>query len=270
MDLVLRSLLFSTCLLFLGLSACEKADNAKDLSGEADVIMKTSLGDVGIVLYDATPIHRDNFLKLAKSGFYDSLYFHRIMLGFMVQTGDPGTRNGDFSQDNGPGYDLASEFSEERIHTRAKLGAARESDEQNPEKRSAGSQFYIVTGKAVSNALLDSVAQERTKVLRGDMYDAYQLLPAAERESLSFQAFLEREDFRPFDYTQEQRDAYLDQGGTPHLDFTYTVFGEVIYGMEIVRKIEVSQVDKYTHHPLQAVRILSMQVVADSSAAANN
>ncbi|MEL7339333.1 MAG: peptidylprolyl isomerase, partial [Bacteroidota bacterium] len=108
--------------------------------------MKTEIGDVGIVLYDETPIHRDNFLKLVRSGFYDSLYFHRIILGFMVQTGDPGTRNQDFSGANGPGYDLPAELSETRIHTRGKLGAAREPDEKNPEKRSAGSQFYILTG----------------------------------------------------------------------------------------------------------------------------
>ncbi|MEL7534709.1 MAG: peptidylprolyl isomerase, partial [Bacteroidota bacterium] len=251
-------------------TSCEKSSNAKDLSGQADVIMKTTVGDIGLILYEETPIHRENFLKLARSGFYDSLYFHRIILGFMVQTGDPGTRNGDFSQDNGPGYDLEAEFSEMRIHTRAKLGAAREPDEKNPEKRSAGSQFYIVTGKEVSNALLDSVARERTKVLRGDMYDAYQLLSEEERASLSFNAFLEREDFQAFDYTIDQRNAYLDRGGAPHLDFTYTVFGEVIYGMDLVRRIEVSQVDKYTHHPLRPVRILSMQVVADSTASRND
>ena len=113
MDLVLRCLLLGSCLAIFSLTSCEKSSNAKDLSGQADVIMKTTVGDIGIILYEETPIHRENFLKLARSGFYDSLYFHRIILGFMVQTGDPGTRNGDFSQDNGPGYDLEAEFSEE-------------------------------------------------------------------------------------------------------------------------------------------------------------
>ncbi|MEL6652618.1 MAG: peptidylprolyl isomerase [Bacteroidota bacterium] len=234
------------------------------MSGEADVIITTELGDVGIILYDETPVHRDNFLKLVRSGFYDSLYFHRIILGFMVQTGDPGTRDQDFSGPNGPGYDLLAELSEKRIHTRGKLGAAREPDEKNPEKRSAGSQFYIVTGKEVSYSLLDSVAQERTKVLRGDMYEEYQLLSSEEQESLGFQDFLKREQFVPFDYTSEQKEEYVNLGGAPHLDFTYTIFGEVIYGMDVIRKVEVSQVDKYTHHPVRPKRILSTQVVGDS------
>jgi len=166
------------------------------------VEIETTLGTMTAILYDATPQHRDNFLKLAEDGFYDDLLFHRVINGFMVQGGDPKSRDAKSDQrlgSGGPGYQVPAEFVDTLAHIKGALAAARTN---NPKKKSSGSQFYIVHGRPLSTQQLDMMEAQK--------------------------------DIR---YTPEQREIYTTQGGTPQLDQEYTVFGQVIEGFDVLDKI---------------------------------
>jgi peptidyl-prolyl cis-trans isomerase B (cyclophilin B) len=167
------------------------------------VLIETTLGNIEIELYDSTPAHRDNFIKLAEEGFYDGLLFHRVIPGFMAQGGDPDSKNsppGNPLGQGGPGYKLDAEIG--ALHYKGTLAAARMSDAVNPEKQSNGSQFYIVQGQPVVNRLLEQIEQ---------------------RNGIT--------------YTEEQKQEYLEVGGAPFLDNEYTVFGRVTNGLEVVDQI---------------------------------
>lgn len=169
------------------------------------VQIETQFGKMLIELFDGTPDHRDNFVKLVEQGFYENLLFHRVMDGFMVQGGDPNSRDADESVrlgSGGPGYQIPAEFNEDYVHVKGALAAARQPDRVNPEKKSSGSQFYIVHGNTVTDAALDQV-----ELRKG------------------------------IEYTTEQREAYKASGGTAFLDTEYTVFGMVIEGLEVIDKI---------------------------------
>jgi cyclophilin family peptidyl-prolyl cis-trans isomerase len=169
------------------------------------VEIQTDFGRMVVWLYDATPKHRDNFLKLAEQGYFNDLIFHRVINGFMVQGGDPNSRNAKPSQQlgsGGPGYTVPAEFVDSLIHKKGALAAARTGDQVNPEKASSGSQFYIVHGRPVGEDDLNMI-----------------------------------ESRKGFRYSKAQRDTYLAQGGTPFLDRDYTVFGEIVEGLEIIDKI---------------------------------
>ena len=175
------------------------------------VEIETPFGNMLVELYDETPQHRDNFLKLAEEGFYDSLLFHRVIEGFMIQGGDPDSRNAFTDQvlgRGGPGYTVPAEFVDTLIHVKGALAAARKGDQVNPEKASSGSQFYIVQGQPTTRATLDQIEA--------------------------------RKNFR---YGTAQREAYAEVGGTPFLDQDYTVFGKVIKGLEVIDKIAEVQTD---------------------------
>jgi len=175
------------------------------------VEISTDFGVMLIQLYDETPLHRDNFLKLAEEGFYDDLIFHRVIDGFMIQGGDPESREalpGSMLGSGGPGYQVDAEFDESLVHVKGALAAARTGGPSNPEKRSSGSQFYIVHGGPVSESTLDMVEA------RGGM-----------------------------SYSPEQRKLYSETGGTPQLDMEYTVFGRVIEGMDVIDKIAAARTD---------------------------
>ena len=196
----------------------------------SDVLLQTSLGDIIVRLSDSTPMHRDNFLKLVKTGYYDSVLFHRVIQNFMIQTGDPNSKRAAQGQPlggGGPGYRIPAEFRTTLFHKRGVIAAARDN---NPEKASSGSQFYIVLGKIFTDAGLDSVETFR---LNGKK------IPL------------------------NQREVYKTIGGTPHLDQNYTVFGEVISGMEVVDKIGGVQTSKGADHdrPIEDVRILKAELV---------
>ena len=166
----------------------------------AIVEIKTEYGTIILKLYDETPLHRDNFLKLTADTFFNGILFHRVIKNFVVQGGDPDSRNAkpDAELGNGgPGYEIPAEFNPALYHKRGALGAARESDSINPEKKSSGSQFYIVVGKVFTDAKLDSLEKKFNKK-----------------------------------FTPQQRVVYKTIGGTPHLDGRYTVFGEVTEGMD--------------------------------------
>jgi peptidyl-prolyl cis-trans isomerase B (cyclophilin B) len=163
-------------------------------------------------LSDETPQHRDNFIKLAEEGYYDGLIFHRVINGFMIQGGDPNSRNaapGAQLGSGGPGYQVPAEFVDDLVHVKGAIAAARTGDNVNPQKMSSGSQFYIVHGK-----------------------------PMTEQELTMMES---RKGIR---YTPAQREAYLTHGGTPFLDRDYTVFGQVIEGLEVIDKIAASATDR--------------------------
>ena len=174
--------------------------------------ISTRFGDMVVQLSDSTPQHRDNFVKLAEEGFYDSLLFHRVIRGFMVQGGDPNSRNAAPSArlgNGGPGYTVPGEFRNDHLHYKGALAAARQGDAVNPERASSGSQFYIVQGK-------------RT--------------PAS--QLLNLEATINRKDASAnFHYSDEAIARYDSLGGTPFLDMDYTVFGYVISGLEVIDSI---------------------------------
>ncbi len=174
-----------------------------DQDDTAYALIETEFGDIKVELYDSTPKHKENFIKLAEQGFYDSLLFHRVIPGFMIQGGDPESRNapaGKMLGGGGPGYTLPAEIG--ALHVKGALAAARLPDQANPQRESSGSQFYIVSGRPVDEQFLNQVEQQLG-----------------------------------ITYTPEQRQEYLEKGGYPPLDGQYTVFGQVVEGLEVVDKI---------------------------------
>lgn len=202
-----------------------------------EVLLETTMGNIRIALYDETPQHRDNFLKLTKMGSYDSLLFHRVIKDFMVQSGDIFSKNAKPGQLLGMGdydYTLEPEFRLPKIfHRRGVVAAAREGDEKNPERRSGASQFYIVWGKIYDDRRLDYTQTKLDSITNG----AVQLTP-------------------------EMREVYKTIGGTPHLDGQYTVFGEVTEGLDLVEKMQLVETDK-NDRPLEDIRILKATVTKD-------
>ncbi len=198
-----------------------------------DVLIQTSMGDMTIRLADSTPLHRDNFLKLVKVGFYNGLLFHRVMNGFMIQGGDPNSKdaapgmplgNGDL------GYTIPSEFRVTMFHKKGVLAAARQPDNVNPEKASSGSQFYIAQGKILTDAEMDLMEKQR---LQG------RKIPE-----------LYRKEYRTI-------------GGIPHLDGNYTVYGEVVNGIAVIDKIAAVEVSKGRdlNRPLTDVKIINASLI---------
>jgi cyclophilin family peptidyl-prolyl cis-trans isomerase len=191
------------------------------------VEIRTTLGVIVVALYNETPLHRDNFLKLARAGAYDSLLFHRAIPGFMAQGGDPDSRRAKPLAplgDGGPGHTLPAEIHARLVHLRGALAAAREPDEVNPERRSSGSQFFLVQGRAHSSEDLARVIERNARY--GNTVT----------------------------YSEEQRKAYTMRGGAPHLDGAYTVFGEVVEGLEVLDAICGAPTDS-NDRPLTDIRI---------------
>lgn len=173
------------------------------------VKITTEFGDITLRLYNETPEHRDNFVKLVSEGFYDGTLFHRVINAFMIQGGDPNSKNAQPGQPlgtGGPDYTIQAEIVPGLFHKKGALAAARMGDQANPERRSSGSQFYIVHGRVWTPEELDRMEQQRGQA-----------------------------------FSPEQRQAYTTIGGTPHLDAGYTVFGEVVEGLDVVDKIAAVQ-----------------------------
>jgi len=214
---------WSLCFLFslcVGVFAQEK---------ETMVLINTNKGKITIKLYNETPLHRDNFLELVNSHQYDSLLFHRVIKQFMIQAGDINSKNSPPGEKLGDGdldYTIPAEIIYPRyFHQSGQVCAARSGDDVNPEWASSATQFYIVTGKFYTERELDKMEQEKNIKL-----------------------------------TPEQREAYMLKGGSPHLDGTYTVFGEVVKGMKVVDKIQFVPTD-INDRPLKDVRIKSMKII---------
>ena len=223
-----------TCLLLTGFLIFAQQDvKIKKKDRKKDIEMVTSHGTMILRLSDSTPLHRDNFLRLVKSGYYNNVLFHRVIKNFMIQAGDPGSRgakSGIPLGNGGPGYTVPAEFRPSLFHKKGALAAARMGDDVNPGKASSGSQFYIVQGKVFTDVGLDTLESTRLKGYK---------LPLAHRE------------------------VYKTLGGTPHLDQNYTVFGELISGTEVLDAIASTETSKATDRdrPLTDVKILDVKVI---------
>lgn len=220
------------------------------------VKITTSLGNITVRLYDETPLHRDNFLKLAKEGFYNGTLFHRVIRDFMIQGGDPDSVNAPAGKrlgTGGPDYTLEAEILPSLFHKRGALAAARQGDEVNPEHRSSGSQFYIVWGQTYNEGQLRQMGKQ-LEMQR--LQSIFQTLAADHRaeilqlrrdrnrtglqelqDRLAAEARTKAKTLGPV-LTEAQMEAYSSVGGTPHLDGQYTVFGEVVEGLDIVDSIQ--------------------------------
>ncbi len=245
--------------------------------GDAVVELKTTLGDIYVDLYNDTPLHRDNFLKLVGEGFYDGVLFHRVIDNFMVQTGDPSSKDASAGARLGagdPGYTIEAEIDyPHHYHKYGALAAARTGDNMNPEKRSSGSQFYIVTGNKYSERQLESMDEKR---LNQELQSYFQNLALQYRDSIQKmqaagdQAGLEalrqeliketEANVKATPLPENIKADYVEKGGTPHLDGAYTVFGEVIKGMDVVEKIQKAETDS-SDRPKEDIRILSAKVI---------
>lgn len=257
-----------------GTSAAPAPDSIPD---GAVVDIKTTLGDIEVLLYNDTPRHRDNFLKLAREGFYDGLLFHRVIKDFMVQAGDPDSRNATPDARLGagdPDYTVEAEIDYPRhYHKYGALAAARTGDQVNPERRSSGSQFYIVTGQKYSPQMLEQMAQ---RSMQGELQAYFRKLSMEHRseieamqksgdkeglEALRQKLIKETEDnVKPQPVPADIAADYADKGGTPHLDGQYTVFGEVLKGMDVVEKIQNAETGA-ADRPKEDIKIISMKVI---------
>lgn len=242
------------------------------------VVIKTKYGIIKIKLYNETPKHRDNFIKLVKEHYYDSLLFHRVINSFMIQGGDPDSKHaqpGQMLGNGGPNYTIPAEFVPTLYHKRGALAAARESDQVNPTKASSGSQFYIVQGKIFTQDELNYLEQKingtRKNQLLGQMMNTpeYAWLknkldsmiksgnPNAVQDFINETGSIAEKELNKtgrFQFTPEQRKLYTTVGGAPHLDGSYTVFGEVIEGMNVVDSIATVSRDK-NDRPIEDIRM---------------
>ena len=250
-----------------------------NMEKRTQVKFETTLGDIVVELYNETPKHRDNFIKLAKEGMYDSTLFHRVIRQFMIQAGDPDSKTAsDTAQLGGGdvGYTVPAEFVPKFFHKKGALAAARMGDDVTPERASSGCQFYIVTGRKFSesqllnmegqknNARIDEIFNE---LARKHMKEIYKMRKAndeaglmALQDTLEAQATAQYKKEEPFKFTPEQIAAYTTIGGAPHLDGAYTVFGQVVEGIETVEKIEGTPTGK-ADRPKENMRIIKMTVL---------
>ena len=192
------------------------------------VLIETTYGKIVVLLYDDTPLHRDNFIKLVNDKVYDGLLFHRVIEGFMIQGGDPDSNNakpGQMLGEGDLGYKIPAEFRDNHINKRGALCAAREGDNVNPKKESSASQFYIVQGRTWNDDEMNMMEKRFGK-----------------------------------HYTAEQRKIYAEEGGAPHLDGDYTVYGEVVEGMDVVDKIAAAKRDRFDR-PLEDIKIVSVSLI---------
>jgi peptidylprolyl isomerase len=256
----------------------------KGAEKEIVISILTTEGKIRVKLYNETPLHRDNFVKLVKSHYYDSTLFHRVINTFMIQGGDPDSKHAQPGQtlgNGGPDYTVPAEFMPDKLyHKRGALAGARNGDDVNPTRASSGSQFYIVQGKTFSDADLNGVEQRLLMQKKQEIF--YNLLNKPENMALKIKFFSFRQQQQTdslmsivnsmnpqvetelaknpsFKFSTEQRNTYKTIGGTPHLDGGYTVFGEVVEGMDIVDKIAAAKTGN-ADRPLTDIRILAMTI----------
>jgi len=220
-------------LLPIFLAGCSQAGNGSNRQQQAfdnettTVVISTTHGEITVELHNKTPEHRDNFIRLANDGFYNGILFHRVIEGFMIQAGDPHSKDAVFGEplgSGGPGYTLPAEIHPELFHRKGAMAAARQGDQVNPERRSSGSQFYLVQGRVWTYDELEALEQQRGT---------------------------------PF--SEAQWEAYTTVGGTPHLDDAYTVFGQAISGLDVIDRIAAVETGE-RDRPVEDVRIVEVDV----------
>lgn len=259
------SLAFATVIISCG-SSVKKSE-------ETVVLIKTDFGDIKVKLYEDTPLHKENFIKLANDGFYDGLLFHRVIKNFMIQGGDPESKNAEKSVRLGggsPGYTIPAEIKRNHFHKRGALAAARIGGAQNPEKNSSGSQFYIVQGEVYRPTQLDSLADMINTRKKDAIFQE-----VVQANNAKLEEFRKNEDSAGFNIfvaelrekadsmynagdnyvlTNEEKEIYTTIGGYPSLDGEYTVFGEVIEGLDVIDKISEVKTDNY-NRPEEDIRM---------------
>lgn len=262
-------------------NAAAPAAAPENNSENAKVLLQTSLGDITVELYGDTPRHRDNFLERVKAGDYDGVLFHRVIDDFMVQTGDPDSKNAPKGKRLGAG-DSGKPIEAEILypahyHHRGALAAARQGDNVNPERKSSGSQFYIVTGKKYSPAQLDQMDRQAVMRHKQDVFD--RLCKDHKEEIMTLRRMRDQEGLQALQeqliketealtandttmMTPQMREDYMRLGGTPHLDGTYTVFGRVVEGMDVVDKIEAAQTDA-NDRPIEDIKVIKATVIKE-------
>lgn len=257
----------------------QQKSKSMNQGNETLVRLETTEGNITVKLYDETPKHRDNFIKLAKEGVYDSTLFHRVIKNFMIQAGDPQSKTASDTATLGSGdvgYTLPAEINPKFFHKRGVLAAARLGDEVNPNRESSGCQFYIVTGRKFSEAQMINMENQMNEaclenifneLARKHMKEIYKMRKANDTEgllelqdSLEAQARAKVAKEPALKYTKEQISAYTTIGGAPHLDGAYTIFGEVTEGMDIVDKIEKVKTNR-GDRPEKDIRILKAEVL---------
>ncbi len=250
-------------ILFCSLAGCKTPQNKDDMEKETRVRLETTAGDIVIKLYNETPKHRDNFVKLAREGVYDSVLFHRVIKDFMVQAGDPQSKHASKGQLLGHGdvgYTIPAEFVYPKyFHKRGTVSAARQDDKVNPKRESSGCQFYIVTGRVFNDSSLSDMEEQINQMRLQRIFQSlanlrlkeiYQLRRTGDenalmalQDSLLSQAEAQLAGHE-FAFTPEQAEAYKTVGGAPHLDGEYTAFGEVVEGMDVVDRIQRAKTDR--------------------------
>ncbi|MFW6218550.1 MAG: peptidylprolyl isomerase [Bacteroidota bacterium] len=222
-------------------------------------LIKTSLGNIKIKLYEETPLHTRNFDSLVRSGYYDGLLFHRVISQFMIQTGDPKSKDstpGTPLGNGGPGYTIPAEIHPHLFHKKGAISAARLGDQMNPQKASSGSQFYIVVGQTYTEGALkkleSQIQQNQYQTILNNKIISLRDEISLEDKEVSYEEILQMAKSHAdsiiskdsFHFTHEQINAYSTIGGTPHLDAGYTVFGEVLDGIDIVESISEVKTDQ--------------------------
>ena len=269
-------------LVLLVVTACgtgrkKRGDNMSN-ENRTEVHFETTLGNFTVELYNETPLHRENFMKLVEEGLYDQTLFHRVIKQFMIQAGDPDSKTASDTASLGSGdvgYTVPAELNTPFFHKKGALAAARQGDEVNPEKASSGCQFYIVTGRKFSEAQLQGmeikINEQREEVIfdslaRNHMKEIYKMRKAndnagllALQDSLEAQARELADKEEKYRFTPEQLQAYTTVGGAPHLDGSYTIFGQIIEGMETIEKIEIAKTNR-GDRPTTDIRILKATV----------
>lgn len=277
----IRSVLFCSLLALTALHGMNCLAQ-QDSEPEIKVLFQTTAGDIKVKLYNGTPVHRDNFVKLVREHYYDSLLFHRVIRDFMVQTGDPDSRNAvklEHLGTGGPEYELPAEIDPSRFYHRyGALCAARKVDQVNPELRSSGSQFFIVTGQTYRAYQLHAIEDEMNEERRRKMFDrlwtqysdsvfAMELRNDDDGKYNLRKALVAQVDSviaakGPVKFNDEQISTYMSLGGMPKLDGDYTVFGQVIDGMKVIDKIQRVMTDA-NDRPLKDIRIISAQIIEE-------
>ncbi|MEO6251928.1 MAG: peptidylprolyl isomerase [Ferruginibacter sp.] len=261
-------------LIFIGIH-----DSTCQTYSKETILITTPYGNMKLKLFNETPLHRDNFISLVKQGFYDSLLFHRVINRFMIQGGDPDSKSANDTVALGNGdvdYWIPPEFNRKLYHKKGMLAAAREGDDINPGKESSGSQFYIVMGKTFDSAALQKIELRVNKTLiqkinynvafsgksaalkkyytRLSLEEKTDSLKIVSRQLVDPVSIERYKKTRHFTFTAEQKKTYATLGGTPHLDTDYTIFGEIIEGLEVIDKIAAIKTDK-NDRPKENVRM---------------
>ncbi|MCD6557400.1 MAG: peptidylprolyl isomerase [Bacteroidales bacterium] len=276
----LKQLIFFTAIALFSVSSCQSGNTNKNevntsgignkTDGDTLILIETPYGNMKIKLYDQTPKHKANFIKLAKEGYYNDLLFHRVINQFMIQGGDPDSKNapaGKMLGNGGPGYEIDAEFNDSLFHKKGVIAAAREGDDVNPLKKSSGSQFYIVQGRIFTDEELDKL-EEQSSV--GNYIAShseitkeatnYRITGNNSAFNKLIEAIKKKDNFKITKISDYKRTIYKTIGGTPHLDNNYTVFGELVEGLDVIDKIAAVKTDK-NDRPIEDVKMTIKVIV---------